>query len=225
MTALRPHRASRGRLVALEGIDGAGKSTLLRALGRALRRRGFSVRLRHEPVDPTIGRVAQEAGARDAWTGAVYFTVDRHLAAPGLRRDLRRFDVVLSDRSFYSTLAYQGSTLTPRERRRLAELQRRATVEPDQVLLLDLPASWLERRLRRRAGTRGPLERSRALARVAASYRAIARQRRWRTLDARRSSTQLVGDALEALRLADRRSRAGRRRKPLKTRAGPGRSG
>ena len=116
-------RRRRGVYVAIEGVDGAGKSTLLTSLGRALRRRGYRVRLRHEPVDPTIGRLAQEAGSRDPWTGAVYFTVDRHLATPKLRADLARFDVVLSDRSYYSTLAYQGSRLPSRDRARLLELQ------------------------------------------------------------------------------------------------------
>jgi archaeal cell division control protein 6 len=165
----------RGLYVAIEGIDGAGKSTLLASLGRALRRRGYAVRLRHEPVDRTIGRLAQEVGARDPWTGAIYFTVDRHLASPGLQADLRRFDVVLSDRSFYSTLAYQGSRLSPRDRTRLGQLQRSATVSPDRVILLELPASWLVRRLAGRSRVRGPLERARSLARVSLTYRRLAR--------------------------------------------------
>jgi len=221
VSAARRPRRRRGLLVALEGIDGAGKSTLLAALAPALRRRGYAVRRRHEPVDRTIGRLAQESGARDAWTGAVYFTVDRHLAAPRLLRDLRRYDVVLSDRSFYSTLAYQGSALPPPERRRLAELQRRATIVPDRVILLDLPPAWLARRLRRRSATRGPLERARALGRVAAAYRELARRHRWTVLDARCPAGELVLAALSALRLDGPGGR--RRRKTLRTRGGPGR--
>ena len=202
-------RRRRGLLVALEGIDGAGKSTLLVSLGRAMRRRGLSVRLRREPADPALGRLAQEAGARDPWTGAVYFTVDRHLASPRLREDLGRFDLVLSDRSFYSTLAYQGSRLGPRERRRLEQLQRNATVEPDRVVLLDLPAAWLGRRLSRRRTARGPLERAPALARVARAYRRLAGQHGWIVLDARRSRRDLLRDAVAALE--KRRGGLGRR--------------
>ena len=205
-------RNRRGLLVALEGIDGAGKSTLASGLGRLLRRGGLSVRLRREPADPKIGRLAQEAGARDPWTGAVYFTVDRHLAAPQLRADLRRYDVVLSDRSFYSTLAYQGSRLPPRDRARLEELQRGATVPPDLVLLLDLPPSWLARRLVRRGSARGPLERARGLAGVARAYRRLARREGWVVLDARRPAPELLEEAVRAVRrLGPARPQRGKR--------------
>ena len=214
-------RRARALLVALEGIDGAGKSTLAVALGRALRRRGYSVRLRREPVDRTIGRLAQEAGARDPWTGAVYFTVDRHLAAARLRDDLARFDVVISDRSLYSTIAYQGSHLTPRDRTRLEQLQRRATVVPDRVLFLDLPPTWLARRLRRRAGARGPLERLRELTRVSRQYRALARRHDWAVLDARLSRRTLARAALATLPVGRPRPRRTARPTKLKRRADP----
>ncbi len=209
---MRPRR-SRGLLVALEGIDGAGKSTLQRSLGGALRRRGWSVRLRREPADRALGLLAQQAGAADAWTGAVYFTVDRHLAAGRLRADLRRYDVVLTDRSFYSTLAYQGSRLPPRERRRLRDLQKAATVVPDRVLLLDLPGSWLARRLRLRPGKRGPLERARSLTAVARAYRAMARAGRWKVLDATAPRRAVLRAAVAALGFAarPRRGRPGGR--------------
>jgi len=199
MSGTEPRSRGRGILVAVEGIDGAGKSTLLAGLGHAMRRRGYSVRQRREPADRTIGRLAQEAGATDPWTGAVYFTVDRHLAAPQLRADLRRFDLVLSDRSFYSTIAYQGSRLPPRDRARLVQLQTGATVPPDLVLLLDLPVSWLRRRLTERRASRGPLERSRLLAGVARSYRRLARQGRWVVLDARQPRAELLRSAVRAL--------------------------
>ncbi len=206
----RPKRV--GRLIALEGIDGSGKSTLLRALARALRRRGASVGLRREPSDATLGSLAQRVSPSDAWTGAVYFTVDRYLARPSLERALRRFEVVLSDRSFYSTLAYQGSALPPAERRRLEALERAATRPPDRVILLDLPPREAVRRLGRRATARGPLERLRVLERVAASYRALARDPRWIVLDARRPVPELVRDAVARLSEPPARARRGRGR-------------
>jgi dTMP kinase len=193
-------RRRRGVLVAVEGIDGAGKSTLVRSLARAVRRQGFRVRVRREPSDATIGRLAQEVGSRDPWSGAVYFTVDRHLAAPRLERDLARYDLVLSDRSFYSTLAYQGSRLPSRERVRLEELQWAATIVPDQVLLLEMPVAWLERRIGERRAARGPLERSRWLGRAARSYRRLARENGWTVLDARAPPGAVAREAVRALR-------------------------
>jgi dTMP kinase len=204
----------RGTFLVLEGIDGVGKSTLLRSLARALRRRGLSVAVRREPADPRLGALAQSAAAEDPWTGAVYFTVDRHLAAPDLERDLLRHDVVLQDRSFYSTLAYQGSALPPRDRRRLAELQRSATVTPDRVVLLDLSPAEAVRRLGGRALQRGPLERLRTLRRVARAYRALARSNRWQVLDARAPPTDLLRQVLDGLDLPT----PPRRRRPVRRR-------
>ena len=208
-------RKGRGRFVALEGIDGVGKSTLARVLARTLRRQGWSVAVRREPADPRLGALAQRAAAEDAWTGAVYFTVDRHLALAGLERDLRRFDVVLQDRSYFSTLAYQGSALSARDRRRLTELEESATRTPDRVVLLDLDPADAVRRLGRRSLRRGPLEQLRTLRRVAKAYRALARAHGWQVLDARGSPQDLARAVVGRLGLegsAKARS-AGRRRR------------
>lgn len=201
---MRGRSGSRGRLVALEGIDGTGKSTLARRLAAALRRRGLSVAVRREPADPRLGRLAQEASVRDPWTGAIYFTVDRHLVQRAVRRELGRHDFVLCDRSYFSTLAYQGSALPARDRARLERLQREATVRPDRVLYLDLSPSEALRRLTSRGSRRAPLERRRTLERVARAYRGLARRHGWTTLDARRPTEELVADALRALGLRPR---------------------
>ncbi len=188
-----------GRLVALEGIDGTGKSTLQRRLARRLRASGWRVVLWREPTDPRLGRRAQELARRDPLGGAVGFTVDRLLARPTLLEALARADVVLSDRSFYSTLAYQGSALPPAPRRALARLQRGVTVPPDRVLWLELPAAEALRRVGRRGNHRAPLERLRTLRRVARAYAGFARAGRWWVLDARRSRTELADGAYERL--------------------------
>ncbi|MCI4360578.1 MAG: dTMP kinase [Thermoplasmata archaeon] len=180
----------RGRLLALEGIDGAGKSTLQRKLLRRLRRRGLKVGAWREPVDPAMGRVAQSLGPTDPLGAAIEFTVDRWVARPRLEALLRRCDLVISDRSFYSTLAYQGSALDPDTRKGVVRLQAAATVRPDRVLLLDLSPKDALERVGRRGAAPAPLERSRTLRRVAASYRGYARSKGWRSFDARRPSEE-----------------------------------
>ncbi len=191
----------RGRLIAIEGIDGSGKSTLARALATRLRREGWAVTVRREPADRGLGALAQATGAVDPWTGGVYFTLDRQLARPELERALARSDVVVSDRSFYSTLAYQGSALPSAQRRRLERLQRAVTVAPDRVVLVDVKASVAVTRLGRRSGGRGPLERRRTLERVARAYRILARQHGWTVVDGTLPRRALVDAVVRALRL------------------------
>ena len=195
----------RGRFIAIEGIDGVGKSTLLGSLANALRRRGLSVGVRREPSDPRLGRLAQEASVADPWTGATYFTLDRYLARPALDRDLSRHDIVLADRSFYSTLAYQGSALPRGARRKLERLQIAATRPPDLVIWIELSPVDALARLGRRGARRAPLERRTTLERVDRAYRALARRHRWAVLDGRASPRELLAGALDALGPVPRR--------------------
>lgn len=207
MSAPRP----RGLLVVLEGIDGAGKSTLQRALARALRARGVRVALAREPADARLGREGQRLGAADPFLSALYFTLDRARARPAVERILSRGTVLIQDRSFYSTLAYQGARLSPRERGSLERLQRAVAREPDRVLWLDLAPREALERVGRRAQPRAPFERRRLLERVRREYRRLARRPRWVRLDARQPPGELVERALAAiLRRPDRPRRRGR---------------
>lgn len=185
-------RRPRGRLVALEGIDGTGKSTLQRRLAARLRGRGYSVALWHEPVDRNLGHRAQVLARDDAVAAAVGFTLDRMIARPRLVRLLERYDVVLADRSLYSTLAYQGSTLPASGRRSLAALQVDATVPPHMVLWLRLAPSEALARVSGRGAPRAPLERARTLERVARAYAGFAHSPSWWTLDARQDRAALA---------------------------------
>jgi dTMP kinase len=188
-----------GRLVALEGIDGVGKSTLRRALAARLRRRGWKVGLWREPTRASLGRTAQALGPTDPVGAAIHFTLDRLLARPRLEKLLLGNDIVLSDRSFYSTLAYQGGALPPSELARLERLQRAVARVPDRVLWLDLPPVDSLRRVGGRGRARAPLERRATLRAVAASYRRLSADRSWVRLDARRAPRELADAAAEQL--------------------------
>lgn len=203
-------RARRGRLVFVEGIDGAGKSTLVRALRRTLQREGYRVGVHREPVHPALGAEAIRRGPHDPLGSALLFTADRTLAAARVERLLERHDLVLQDRSYFSTLAYQGTRLPASVRKLLLRAQQAGTPAPDRVLWLKLgPREALERIGVR--GDRSVLERRASLERAGRAYATMARTSPWRTLDARRPAPELLARALAAVRpLLGRRRRARR---------------
>ncbi|MCI4318652.1 MAG: hypothetical protein L3K23_00765 [Thermoplasmata archaeon] len=212
---MTPPKPSRGRLLVLEGIDGAGKTSVQRALLRRWKRAGFKVAGRREPSDPVLGRQAVAAGPDHPALAAMFFTLDRLLARPALERDLAAGIDVLQDRSFYSTLVYQGERLSARPRRELAKLQHQVAVAPDRVALLELSAPEGLRRVDRGRGERSPIERLGALQAAAKAYRRFARQGRWIVVDAAAPLAEVVDQLDRHLR-----PRLGRTRRPARRRAG-----
>ena len=104
----------RGTLIVFEGIDGCGKSTQLRRAAETLRERGLDPVVTREPTDGPWGRkiraMAQSGDAVSPETELEWFFEDRRehmreVVTPAL--DAGR--VVLSDRSYLSTVAYQGA--------------------------------------------------------------------------------------------------------------------
>jgi dTMP kinase len=138
-----------GVLIALEGIDGAGTTTQARRLAAALRARQGAVHLTREPSDGPIGRLIRDmlAGAHrpvGATTMGLLFAADR---ADHLHREvepaLARGEIVVSDRWYHSSLAYQG---TEEERAWIRTLNLRARA-PELTVLLDVdPAVAAQRR-------------------------------------------------------------------------------
>ncbi|HTE55329.1 MAG TPA: dTMP kinase [Kofleriaceae bacterium] len=143
-----------GVLVALEGIDGAGTTTQARLLVGALEARGVAAHLTREPSDGPVGRLLREilAGRHaptDATTHALLFAADR---ADHIQREvepaLAAGQLVVSDRWFHSSLAYQGAG---EERAWIAELNCRARPPDLTIFLRVAPEVAAERRAASRA--------------------------------------------------------------------------
>lgn len=129
-----------GTLIVLEGIDGTGKSTQAKRLGDWFTSQGREVVLSREPTAGPWGAKVRESAA----TGRLspedelqYFLNDRRqhveeLIAPSLAAG----KVVILDRYYFSTMAYQGARgFDPAEIRRKNEVFAPA---PDLLLVMDL---------------------------------------------------------------------------------------
>lgn len=98
--------------LAIEGVDGAGKSTVCHQVAERLRERG-AVTVVREPGGTRVGEAIRSLllhGEEMApWTEALLFAAQRaQLAADVIGPALARGEYVVSDRSYYSSLAYQG---------------------------------------------------------------------------------------------------------------------
>jgi len=173
---------SRGRFIALEGIDGSGTTTQRGALARALRARGHVVVETNEPSSGSIGRLARErlaqgAAPLDRGALALLFAADRldHVATE-VEPALADGRVVLTDRYVMSSWVYQALDCDPAWVR---AINGRAPW-PDLTFVLDVPASEAMRRVTARRSQSGPaleiFETTPLQERLAAGYSALARE-------------------------------------------------
>jgi dTMP kinase len=169
----------RGALIVLEGLDGTGKSTQLPRLARRLAARGHEVVATREPYDCPPGRKIRELAQRPVPVAALeelalFVEQRRSHVRERIAPALARGALVLSDRYFLSTVAYQGARGLD-----AAQLLAQSEAEfplPDLALLLVLEPELGLARVAARGGTPEPaFERADFLARVRAIFDALDR--------------------------------------------------
>ncbi len=149
---------TRGRFIAIEGIDGSGTTLQTRALATALRARGHQVVETREPTDdmfigPRIREsLATSAQPLDPRALALLFAADRiDHAVRRIGPAVESGAIVLSDRHVLSSLAYQSLDC---ELEWVRAINRHAPA-PDLCLFLDVPAEVAFARVQRRRGITG----------------------------------------------------------------------
>jgi dTMP kinase len=143
----------RGLLIVIEGIDGTGKSTQARHLAEWLVAQGREVVLSREPTDGPWGaqlRASAATGRLSPEDELRYFLNDRRQhVAETISPALAAGKVVILDRYYFSTMAYQGARgFDPAEIRRLNE---QFAPVPDLLLILDIDVDMALQRI----GSRG----------------------------------------------------------------------
>jgi dTMP kinase len=166
-----------GRYIALEGAEGTGKSThaarLAAHLGAVLTREtggtDIGARIRTILHDTALTHLSHRAEA--LLTAADRAQHIDEIVAPALATGRH----VVSDRSVYSTLAYQGyGRCLPIEEIRQINEWAIDSCWPDLVVLIDTPTEVLERRMRGRQLDRFEREDEAFHARVRDGFRAMA---------------------------------------------------
>jgi len=128
--------------IVLEGVDGCGKSTHAKLLAEWLRERELEVLLTAEPTGGRTGKLIREVLSgkvkAEPRALALLFTADRAEHMPEIKSALDEGKVVVSERYYHSTVAYQAAQGV--ERWWLLKINDFA-IEPDLVLFLDVKPS------------------------------------------------------------------------------------
>ena len=144
---------AKGKFIVLEGIDGSGKSTHAVLLKERLEQEGYRVFLTCEPTEGEAGRLLRRCltGEADLPEQAIagLFMTDRidHIlnAETGLLSHLAKGEIVLCDRYYFSSFAY-NSLYAPMDWVIAINRIARETLRPDLTVFLDiLPESFLSR--------------------------------------------------------------------------------
>ena len=154
-----------GYLIVIEGIDGTGKSTQATMLAEALRKSGREVVQSFEPTNGPWGKKLRES----ATTGRLsiedeleYFINDRRehveqLIIPTIKSG----GIVILDRYYFSTMAYQGARgIDPQAIRVRNET---FAPQPDVLIILDLDVDIALQRIGVRDGEANEFEKRESL--------------------------------------------------------------
>lgn len=149
-----------GLFIVIEGIDGTGKSTQAKRLAEWFRNQGREVVLSREPTDGPWGAKVRESAA----TGRLapeeeleYFLNDRRQHVEELIQPaLAAGKVVILDRYYFSTMAYQGARgFDPAA---IRERNEAFAPRPDLLLILDLDVDQALTRIGVRGDTANEFE-------------------------------------------------------------------
>jgi len=143
---------SKNLFIVFEGIDGSGKGEMIKKTADYLFNKHLNVLVTREPSESRYGKEIRKILAEhedphsDAEKCFELYVNDRK---EHLKNEIEPFlekGIVISDRYYYSTIAYQSIQGIESERTMLANMGFRT---PDLVLILDLPASVALERIKK----------------------------------------------------------------------------
>lgn len=194
------------RFVTFEGIDGSGKSTVSRKVYEVLRKRGYDVIYTFEPTDGEIGKCVKRLMEQkiNPLTISLLFTADRYEHVKLIKNWLDEGKIIICDRYVDSTYAYQSVQLEDlmEDPMQWLEMISSFVIKPDRTFLFDLEVEEALTRIRdRKLST---LEERQFLEKVRRKYLEIARESRFKILDARKNVEDLVKECMEDILENDR---------------------
>ena len=108
----------KGFFITIEGLEGSGKSSVIKFIEKLLRKRKVSFKVYREPGSTKVGEkirkilLDKKNKKLSAHTELLLYLAARtQLIEQRLKGDLKKYDFIICDRFFDSTLVYQGFAL------------------------------------------------------------------------------------------------------------------
>lgn len=142
--------------ITLEGAEGSGKSTVIKFLSAYFRKQGLSFKVFYEPGSTAVGNkirdiLLDKKNKISPYTELLLYLAARtQLIEEKLFKALLKYDIVICDRFFDSTVCYQGYALGLGEIAFESAKKFSLGVMPDLTLLFDIQPSLGLRRLEKK---------------------------------------------------------------------------
>jgi dTMP kinase len=190
-------KMKRGTLIVIDGIDGTGKTTQAKKLLESLNKKGFEAVYFREPSDSSWGlEIKRKASRPDSLSPEEeldLFQKDRiENVEKNLKPALGAKKIVVLDRYYFSTMAYQGARGIDPEM--IKALNESFAIKPDLVFILDVvPSEGLSRIRKSRDSLEEHFEREDYLAKVREIFLSIEGEN-IHHIDASRPESEISGD-------------------------------
>ncbi|WP_411825451.1 dTMP kinase [Luteolibacter sp. AS25] len=187
--------------IVFEGIDGTGKTTQAKLLAEHFQKLGRTVLLSREPTDGpwgTLLRNSAETGRLSPEEELETFLKDRrqHVAekiAPALAEG----SIVILDRYYFSTMAYQGIRgFDPQD---IRERNEAFAPVPDLLLIMDLDVDSAIERIGARGDSTNEFEKRSSLTQCRETFLSLSGEPFAKVINTKNTPEQVTQDILEAI--------------------------
>ena len=160
--------------IVFEGLDGAGTTTQIRNLAKYYEFNKRPYYITNEPTSNPIGSLIRDVLQKKVSTTpealALLYAADRHdhlyNPAYGIERMTEEGRVVMTDRYFYSSIAYQSVQCNPDFVRTINS----AFPSPEFIIFIDTPVEECMSRIEKRGGVKELFDRAEFLSSVRKNY-------------------------------------------------------
>jgi len=136
----------KGFFITIEGLEGSGKSSVIKFIEKLLRKRKATFKVYREPGSTKVGEkirkilLDKKNKKLSAHTELLLYLAARtQLIEEKLKKDLKKYDFIIGDRFFDSTLVYQGFALGLGKIVEKAVTMFSLGITPNLTLVLDTP--------------------------------------------------------------------------------------